>query len=88
MNAWVVETGFLMLSGLAALWVACLSLPKQRLLQAMAGLILGLSMMLAPEVIRIADDVVTVWSARVIGPIFVLCALVEAYDHRTAHKPH
>lgn len=37
MNARGVETGFLMLYGLAALCVACLSLPKQRLLQDMAG---------------------------------------------------
>lgn len=88
MNARVVETGFLMLCGLAALWVACLSLPKQRLLQAIAGLMLGISMFLAPEVIHISDSVVTVRSARLIGSIFVLCALVEANDLRTAQTSH
>lgn len=48
----------------------------------------GISMILTPEVIRIADNAVTVWSARVIGSIFVLCALVETYDHRMAHRSH
>lgn len=86
MNARVVETGLMMLSGLAALWVACLRLPKVRLFQAMAGLILGILMILAPEVIRIAESAVTVWSVRLIGSIFVLCALVEVYDHWTAHR--
>ncbi len=86
MNARVEETGLLMLSGFAALWVACLSLPKQRLLQAMAGLILGISMILAPEVIHFADDAVTVWSARVIGSIFVLCSIAGLCGHWTDRK--
>lgn len=81
MNARVADTALLMLSGLAALWVACLNLPKERLLQAMTGLILGVSMILAPEVFRIADNAVAAWSARAIGSIFALCALVEVYVH-------
>ncbi len=86
MNTRIVETVVLMLSGLAALWVACLTRPKEHLLRSLAGLILGVSMILAPEVISLDQSAVTVWSVRVFGSVFVLCALVELFAGRTARR--
>lgn len=44
MNARIGETGVLMLGGLLALWVACLNHVRQDLMQAIAGLTPGSSM--------------------------------------------
>lgn len=86
MNARIGETGVLMLSGLVALWVACLNHPRQDLTQAMAGLVLGWSMIAAPSVLGLDESSVAVWNARVIGSVFVLSALFEVYDHWAGHS--
>lgn len=81
MNARIGETAILMLGGLAALWVACLNHPRQDLMQAMAGLTLGSSMIAAPLVLDLNESSVAVWNAQLIGSVFVLSALFEFYDH-------
>ena len=86
MDARIGETAVLMLGGLAALWVACLSHPRQDLMQAMAGLTLGSSLIAAPLALGLNESSVAVWNARVIGSVFVLSALFEFYDHWAGHN--
>jgi hypothetical protein len=85
-NAQIGETAVLMLGGLMALWVACLNHPRQDLMQAMAGLTLGSSMIAAPLVLGLNVSSVAVWNAQVIGSVFVLSALLELYDHLVGHN--
>lgn len=85
-NARIGGTGVLMLSGLVALWVARMNHTGQDLIQAMAGLALGLSMVAAPLVLSFDESSVAVWNARVSGSVFVLSALFELYDHWAGHK--
>ena len=72
--------------GLAALWVACLNHPKQDLMQAMAGLTLGSSMIAMLLVLDHNECAAAVWNAQVIGSVFVLSALSEFYDHWSGHN--
>lgn len=85
-NARIGETAVLMLGGLMALWVACLTRPRQDLMQAMAGLVLGSSMIAAPLMLGLNESSVAVWNAQVIGSVFVLSALLELYDHMAGQK--
>jgi hypothetical protein len=85
-NAQVGETEVLMFGGLMALWVACLNRPRQDLMQAMAGLTLGSSMIAAPLVLGFNESSVAVWNAQVTGSVFVLSALLEFYDHMAGHN--
>jgi hypothetical protein len=85
-NTRIGETGILMLSGLVALWVACLNRLRQDLIQAMAGLTLGSVMIAAPQALGLNESSVAVWNAQVIGSMFVLSALLELYDHWAGHK--
>jgi hypothetical protein len=66
--------------------VACLNHPRQYLMQAMAGLILGSSMIAAPQMLGFDESSVAVWNAQLIGSVFVLSALFEFYDHWAGHK--
>lgn len=86
MNARIGETGVLMCGGLLALSVACLNRPRQDLMQAMAGLTLGLSMIAAPMVLELNANSVAVWNAQASGSVFVLSALLELYDHWAGHS--
>ena len=86
MNARIGETAVLMLGGMVALWVACLNHPRQKLMQAMAGLTLGSSMIAAPLAFGLNDSSVAVWNALVVGAVFVLSALFEFYDHWAGHN--
>lgn len=86
MNARIGETAVLMLGGLAALWVACLNHPRQDLMQAVAGLTLGSSLIAAPLALGLNESSVAVWNAQVIGSLFVLSALFEFYDHWAGHN--
>jgi len=86
MNARIGETAVLMLGGLAALWVACLNHPRQDLMQAVAGLTLGSSLIAAPLALGLNESSVAVWNAQVVGSVFVLSALFEFYDHWAGHN--
>ena len=86
MTARIGETGVLMLGGLAALWVACLNYSRQDLMQAVAGLTLGSSLIAAPLAFDLNESSVAVWNAQVIGSVFVLSALFEFYDHWAGHN--
>lgn len=86
MNARIGETTVLMLGGLAALWVACLNHPRQELMQAMAGLILGSLMIATPLALDLNENSVAVWNAQLIGSVFVLSAFFEFYDHWAGHS--
>lgn len=86
MNARIGETAVLMLGGLAGLWVACLNHRRQDLMQAMAGLTLGSSLIVAPLALGLDESSVAVWNAQVIGSVFVLSALFEFYDHWASHN--
>ncbi|AXI55470.1 hypothetical protein SuNHUV7_27190 (plasmid) [Pseudoseohaeicola sp. NH-UV-7] len=86
MNARIGETAVLMLGGLVALWMACLNHPRQDLMQAIAGLTLGSSLIAAPLAFDLNESSVAVWNAQVIGSVFVLSALFEFYDHWAGHN--
>ena len=86
MNERIIETAVLMLGGLVALWGACLNHPRQDLMQAVAGLTLGSSMIAAPMVLDLNESSVAVWNAQVFGAVFMLSAFFEFYDHWAGHK--
>ncbi len=85
-NARIGETAVLMLGGLVALWVACLNQPRQQLMQAIASLTLGSSMIAAPLAFGLDVSSITVWNAHVIGLAFGLIALLEVFNHWAGHR--